>query len=359
MIHINQLNMSYGQKLLFFDVNLVLSDQTHYALVGANGAGKSTLLKLITKEEPPISGNISISKDTTIGWLRQDQFRYENTLITDIVLQGKPKLWHAMVEKEKLLASNHWDEKTAETLSKLEETIAELNGYSALPFSEKLLIGLGIPTEYHQKPLSALSGGYKLRVLLAQVLFQEPDTLLLDEPTNHLDIISIHWLEKYLKNDFRGMVIFISHDVAFINRLADYILDIDYGEIRQYSGNYEKFLSEKQLIAEQKLLAKKSVEQKISEMQRFVDRFQAGTRAKQAQSRVKIIEKIELPDIKQSSRAWPYFNFKPHRNSGKVVLRVKALDKEFQNKKLFSNLNIEISRGEKVAIIGENGTGKF
>src|SRR3990167_10497396 len=359
MILINQLTHSYGQKLLFFDVNLILSDQTHYALVGANGAGKSTLLKLITGEEEPVSGAISISKEASIGWLKQDQFRYENTIITDIVLQGKSKLWQALVEKDKLLESTHWDEKTAHRLSQLEEIIAEQNGYSAISFTENLLLGLGIHSDYHQKPLSSLSGGYKLRVLLAQALCQEPDTLLLDEPTNHLDIISIHWLEKYLKNEFRGMVIFISHDVEFINRLADYILDIDYGEIRQYSGNYEKFLSEKQLIAEQKLLAKKSVEQKISEMQRFVDRFQAGTRAKQAQSRVKIIEKIELPDIKQSSRAWPYFNFKPHRNSGKVVLRVKALDKEFQNKKLFSNLNIEISRGEKVAIIGENGTGKF
>jgi ATPase subunit of ABC transporter with duplicated ATPase domains len=358
MILINQLTMSYGQKLLFFDVNLIFSDQTRYALVGSNGAGKSTLLRLITGEEEPVSGTLSISKDATIGWLKQDQFRYEHTIITDIVLQGKPKLWQALVEKDRLLQCTHWDEKTTHRLSQLEETIAEQNGYTALSLAEKLLIGLGIHTDYHQKPLSSLSGGYKLRVLLAQALFQEPDTLLLDEPTNHLDIISIHWLEKYLKNEFRGTVVFISHDIEFINRLADHILDIDYGEIREYNGNYEKFLAEKKLIEEQKMHVKKRMEQKIVEMQKLVDRFRAGTRAKQAQSRVKMIEKMELPDIKHSSRAWPRFHFNQNRQSGKLVLRVKDLRKEFLNTKLFSNLSFEISRGEKVAIIGENGIGK-
>lgn len=350
--------MAYGQKLLFFDVNLNLNDQMHYALVGANGAGKSTLFKLITKEEDPTAGEIAIPKDTNIGWLKQDQFRYENFILTDIVLQGKPKLWQAIVAKEKILQANNWDNKTAHLLSEIEEVIAEQNGYAALAFAQKLLIGLGIHADYHNKALSKLSGGYKLRVLLAQTLFQEPDILLLDEPTNHLDIISIHWLEQYLKNEFRGMVIFISHDRKFINRLADFILDIDYGEIRQYSGNYEKFLIEKKLIEEQKLLAKKHMEQKILDMQKLVDRFRSGTRSKQAQSRVKMIEKIELPDIKHSSRQQPYFHFKPQNHSGKIVLRLENLSKEFQHKKLFSNITLEITRGEKVAIVGENGVGK-
>lgn len=359
MITINQLGMAYGERILFFDVNLNLADQTHYALVGANGAGKSTLLKLLTGEEEAISGNISAPKDATIGWLKQDQFRYENTIITDIVIQGKPQLWEAMVEKDKLLAAQDWNEKIAHRLSKLEDRIAHLDGYSALSFAEKLLVGLGIHPDYHHKPLHALSGGYKLRVLLAQALFQEPNILLLDEPTNHLDIISIHWLEKYLKNEFRGLVLFISHDVEFINRLADHILDVDYGEINEYSGNYEKFLAEKKLIEDQKLHLKKNMEQKIAEMQRFVDRFRASpTRAKQAQSRIKMIEKVEVPDIKQSSRSSPYFHFKLHRPSGKQILKVTGLGKQFQNKKLFSRLNFEISRGEKVAIIGENGIGK-
>lgn len=359
MITINELSMSYGGKLLFYDANLTLNSQRHYALVGANGSGKSTLLKLITGEEEAISGNISTPKEAIIGWLKQDQFRYEDTIITDIVLQGKPKLWQAMVEKEKLLASHEWNEKIAHKFSKLEDIIAHNGGYSALSFAEKLLTGLGIPQEYHHKPLHALSGGYKLRVLLAQALFQEPDILLLDEPTNHLDIVSIHWLEKYLKTEFQGLVLFISHDIEFINRLADHILDIDYGEIHQYSGNYQKFLEEKKLIEEQKLQTKKNIEQKIAEMQKFIDRFGASaTRARQAQSKAKQIEKMELPDIKQSSRLSPIFNFIQKRPSGKRVLLVKNLSKHFQDKKLFNNLHFEINRGEKIAIIGENGIGK-
>ena len=275
------------------------------------------------------------------------------------MLQGKTKLWQALIEKDQLLETDDWDEKKAHRLSKLEDTIASLDGYRALALAEKLLIGLGIHAEYHYKPLNALSGGYKLRVLLAQALFQEPDILLLDEPTNHLDIISIRWLEKYLKNEFSGLVLFISHDIQFINRLADYILDIDYGEIRQYSGHYEKFLAEKKIIEEQKLHIKKNMEQKIAEMQKFIDRFGASAnRAKQAQSRAKKIEKIEIPDIKQSSRIVPHFSFKPHRPSGKLVLKVKQLSKKFQDKKLFQQLNFQIARGEKIAIIGENGVGK-
>lgn len=359
MLVLNQLSMSYGEKLLFYDVNLNLLSQTKYALVGANGAGKSTLLKLITGEEEPIAGTLSYPKDAIIGWLKQDQFRYETTCLTDIVLQGKPRLWQAMREKDELLSQTEWNDKIANRLSQLEELIAHLGGYQALAFAEKLLAGLGIQPEYFQKPLNALSGGFKLRVLLAQALFQEPDVLLLDEPTNHLDIISIHWLEKYLKSEFKGLLIFISHDVEFINRLADYILDVDYGEIRQYSGYYPKFLDEKQLIEEQKLHIKKQLEDKIASMQAFIDKFKASaTRAKQAQSRAKQIEKLELPDIKQSSRIAPHFHFEIQRPSGKRALSVKHLSKQFQEKKLFQNISFEISRGEKIAIIGENGIGK-
>ncbi len=351
--------MAYGEKLLFYDVNLILSSQKRYALVGANGAGKSTFLKLLTGAETPIDGTLSIPKAASVGWLKQDQFRYENTVITDIVLQGKPRLWQTMQEKEKLLTANHWDEKNVNRLSKLEEAIAHLNGYSAEGLAEKLLTGLGIHPRYHPKPLSTLSGGFKLRVLLAQALFEEPDILLLDEPTNHLDVISIQWLENYLKNECKGLLLFISHDVEFINRLADNILDVDYGEIRQYSGNYARFLEEKKLIEEQKLHQKRHAERKIAEMQRFVDKFRAkSSKAKQAQSRLKMIEKIEIPDSKQSSRVTPHFCFKPQRPSGKQVLSVKNLSKDFQNKKLFNKINFEIKRGEKVAIIGENGIGK-
>jgi len=351
--------MSYGSKLLFYDVSLNLNDNTRYALVGANGAGKSTFLRLLTGEEEAISGTASISKHDTVGILKQDQYRYEETRIIDVVIQGKPKLWAALCEKETLLAGGEWNDEVIHRFSELEETIAHWDGYSANALAEKLLIGLGIQSEYHYQPLSALSGGFKLRVLLAQALFQQPDILLLDEPTNHLDILSISWLEKYLKTEFRGILIFISHDVEFINRLADAILDVDYGEIREYSGHYQKFLAEKKLIEEQKKQMRENLEDKISQMQRFVDRFKASaTRGRQAQSKAKMIEKIELPDIKQSSRTAPHFQFTPHRPSGKIVLTAKGIAKSFKDNILFQRINFEIKRGEKVAIIGENGVGK-
>lgn len=359
MISFNQLSMAYGSKLLFFEVDLLLSEKTCYALVGANGAGKSTLLKLMTGEEETSSGSVSVPKDATVGWLKQDQYRYEDTKIVNVVIQGKPKLWQALQEKEHLLMSGEWNDKIGYRLGELEETIAHFDGYTAETFAEKLLTGLGIDAAYHHQPLKALSGGYKLRVLLAQSLFQQPDILLLDEPTNHLDIISIDWLEKYLKTEFAGMILFISHDIEFINRLADYILDVDYGEIRQYSGNYDKFLAEKKLIEEQKLQLKTSVEKKVAEMQSFVDRFRAkASKARQAQSRMKMIEKMEIPDIKQSSRISPFFNFKPKQNSGKQILTVSHLTKSYKDKNIFTDLNFKIHRGEKVAIIGANGIGK-
>lgn len=359
MITLTQLSMAYGNKLLFYDANLILNDRKRYALVGANGCGKSTLFKLITGEEEPSSGATGVPNDASIGWLKQDQFRYEDTILTDIVLQGKPKLWQAMVEKEELLSAHVWDDKAVHRLGELEETIAQNDGYSAIAFAEKLLLGLGIHSEFHSKPLSALSGGYKLRVLLAQTLFQQPNILLLDEPTNHLDIISIRWLEDYLKNEFDGLLLYISHDIDFINNLAHHIIDIDYGEVRQYSGNYDKFLAEKKVIEEQKLHLLKNIESKIAEMQKFVDRFKASaSKARQAQSRVKQIEKLELPDIKQSSRSFPSFHFKQSQPAGKHVLRVDNLSKQFRDKQIFNHLKFEIQRGEKVAIIGENGIGK-
>ncbi|MFM2321941.1 MAG: hypothetical protein RLZZ225_94 [Pseudomonadota bacterium] len=359
MISINRLSMAYGEKLLFYDVNLILAKPTRYALVGANAAGKSTFLQLLTGAQEPIDGTISIPKTASVGWLKQDQFRYENSHISDIVLQGKPALWQAMQEKDRLLNSDHSNEKIINRLGSLEDEIARLNGYSAYALAAKLLMGLGISLEYHQKPLSSLSGGFKLRVLLAQALFQQPDILLLDEPTNHLDFISILWLEKYLKNEFTGLLLFISHDVAFINRLADTILDIDYAEIRPYSGNYTQFLAEKQLIAEQKSQEKRSAELKIATMQSFVDKYRASAaRAKLAQSRLKMIAKMEIPDIKQSSRLSPSFQFKIIRPSGKRVLRVNDLAKNFQEKKLFKQLSFEVIRGEKIALVGENGIGK-
>jgi ATPase subunit of ABC transporter with duplicated ATPase domains len=359
MITIHQLSMTYGKKLLFANVDLILNTNQRYALVGANGTGKSTLLKLISNEEHPDEGQILTPKKASVGTLKQDQFHYENTRIIDVVLQGKPALWKAWQEKETLLAQEIWTEAHGYRLGALEEIIAHQHGYTAMTLAELMLLGLGIGPQYFEAPLKTLSGGYKLRVLLAKTLFQQPDVLLLDEPTNHLDIVSIRWLEQYLKNEFKGLLVFISHDVSFINNLATQIIDIDYGEIRVYSSPYHRFLSEKQLIETQKLAAQKSIQEKIDAMQGFVDRFKASaTRAKQAQSRVKMIEKLELPDLKHSSRIPPHFHFKPSRPSGKTVLKVTHLKKSFADQILFSKITFQMNRGEKIALLGTNGSGK-
>lgn len=359
MIALNELGMAFGTRLLFSDVNLTLNSGNRYALVGANGCGKSTFFKLITGEEEISLGEIIIPKETSIGWLKQDQFRYENTPIMDVVLEGKPALWAAEQERNQLLTSEEWDDAAGFRFSELEEIIIHYDGYNAAAEIATILEGLGIPAIYHDKPLSVLSGGYKLRVLLAQTLFGRPSVLLLDEPTNHLDILSIQWLEKFLKTNFTGLVIFISHDVNFINNVADAILDIDYGEIRKYSGNYSKFLEEKKLINDQKLVEKKSAEEKIAHMQRYVDRFKAtASKAAQARSRMKMIEKIEIPDLVNSSRVAPNISFAPKRPSGKQVCKTEHLKKSFQDKLLFEKLSFEIHRGDKIAIMGVNGKGK-
>ena len=359
MITLNQLGMTFGDNLLFYDVNLNLNPGNSYALVGANGCGKSTFFKLITGEEELSSGEIIIPKDSSIGWLKQDQFRYEDTPIVDIVMQGKPALWDALQEKETLLELEDWDDKTGFRFAELEETIFHYNGYNAPIEVERILVGLGIAVDYHTQPLKNLSGGYKLRVLLAQTLFQNPSILLLDEPTNHLDIISIQWLEKFLKHEYEGLVIFISHDKEFIDNLADFILDLDYGEIRQYRGNYERFLSEKHLVQEQKLVEKKSAEDKVAHMQKFVDRFKAkASKAGQAKSRMKMIEKIKIPDLVNSSRIAPHFNFTPKRPSGKQACKIESLSKSYDDKQLFKKFNLDINRGDKIAIMGVNGRGK-
>ncbi len=359
MIAFTQLSMTYGTKLLFCDVSLNLNGGCAYALVGANGCGKSTLFRLIQGEEELSMGEILIPKDASIGWLKQDQFRYEHTIIRDIVLQGKHKLWQALQAKEALLVQESWNDEMGMRFAELEEVIMHEDGYHANAAIETILLGLGVTSEYHDKPLKALSGGYKLRVLLAQTLFQSPAILLLDEPTNHLDIDSIQWLEGFLKQSFAGMVIFISHDVEFIDHLADHILDIDYGEIRKYSGKYARFLAEKQLIQEQKLIEKKSAEEKIAHMQRYVDRFRAtASKAAQARSRMKMIEKIEIPDIINSSRIAPHFQFVPKRPSAKMVCKLQHISKAYQNRTLFKQLTLEIHRGDKLAIIGANGRGK-
>ncbi len=358
MISMTELSMHYGSKLLFDEVNLLLLTGKRYAIVGSNGSGKSTLLRLMMLEETPSLGEISTPKGMNVGWVNQDQFRFENVRVIDVVIQGKAELWKALEEKEELL-TGEWTDRATQRFSEIEEMIAHHDGYMAEGQAHTLLTGLGIPLENHEKPLSMLSGGFKMRVLLAQALFGAPDILLLDEPTNHLDMVTICWLEEYLINNFKGLLVFVSHDIKFLNNVATSILDIDYGEIREYPGNYDKFLVNKEIIMGQKLQEKKNLEDKIANLQKFVDRFKAkASKATQARSRVKMIDKIELPDIKNSSRIAPHFDFQCKRPSGKQVLIASNISKSFGDKQVLKDVKVDIKRGEKVAIVGPNGIGK-
>lgn len=351
--------MHYGTKLLFDEVNLNLLPGKRYSLVGANGTGKSTFLRILAGDDTPSLGEIIVAKQSTIGFLKQDQFKYENNTVIEVVLQGKPILWNALQEKEKILSHDTLDEKAGHRLAVLEDIIFHHDGYTAETFIQTLLIGLGVEQGYHLRPLNALSGGFKLRALLAQALFSQPDILLLDEPTNHLDIMSIAWLENYLKFQFKGVLLFISHDYGFLNNLSTHVLDVDFGEIREYVGNYDHFMTEKKLKVEQKLNELQYIEAKIAHMQAFVDKFKASaSRSKQAMSRAKMIDKLEMPDIKKSSRVSPHFNFKQKRPPGKIVLKAEKISKNFGEKIVLKNVSFDINRGEKVAIIGHNGIGK-
>lgn len=359
MITLHNLSMIYGSKLLFEDVNLLLSNYNRYALVGANGTGKSTLLRILAGEEDPTDGTITFPKDVNLGWLKQDQFRYEHEIVLNVVIQGKKALWDAMSEKAKLLAKKDLTEKDGYRICELEEEIALHDGYMAESKAEELLTGLGIRPEQQYEELGRLSGGFKLRVLLAQALFNNPDILILDEPNNYLDIITISWLEDYLKNQYHGLLIFTSHDQDFLNNLATHVLDIDYGEIRMYPGNYANFLKQKVGIMEQKLKEQAYLEKKKAKLQAFVDRFKASAaRSKQATSRQKAIDKMEMPDISQSSRISPHFEFTPERASGKEVLQLSGINKTFEDRPILKNVTFAITRGEKIAVIGQNGIGK-
>jgi len=359
MINLTDLAMNFGNKSLFENSSLTLDPGKCYGIVGANGTGKSTLLRLISGDEKPVSGTISVPAKINIGVLSQNHFQFENITVIEVVLLGKPKLCDAIREKDNILQSGKFEGETGIRLGQLEEIIAEEDGYVAEPFAAEILSGLGIDEQYHTGPMSALSGGYKLRVLLAQLLFQQPDVLLLDEPTNHLDIISIRWLENYLSSQFKGTLLVISHDRNFLNAVASHIVDIDYEELRLYSGNYEQFLESKLLAETQKLKELETFKRKTAEMQAFIDRFRAkATKARQAQSRVKQLDKMEVPEVKQSSRIAPSFCFEQSRHSGRTVLTVNNLCKSFAEKTVLKNISFEIQRGEKVAIIGPNGIGK-
>ena len=359
MISVSNLAKSFGDKTLFSGASFQLNAGDRYGLVGANGSGKTTLLNILSGSLDSSEGQVAIPKSLRLGVLKQDHFLYEDEEILGVALMGDPELWNAMVEKEKILAKAE-EAFDGERFSELEETVQRLDGYTAEARAATILEGLGLPTEIHRNPLSTLSGGFKLRVLLAQVLASAPDALLLDEPTNHLDILSIRWLEKFL-HAFAGPVVVISHDHRFLDNVSSRILDVDYGTVQQYRGNYTDFLEAKVAERERREKEIDSRAREIAHHQGFVDRFRAkASKARQAQSKLRIIEKksSELQELPGSSRRYPVFRFEQRRPSGKEVLKIAGIRKAYGDNEVLHGVDLEVRRGDRLAIMGPNGIGK-
>jgi ATPase subunit of ABC transporter with duplicated ATPase domains len=359
MISVSNLAKEFGDRVLFADVSFQLNPGERYGIVGANGCGKTTLLSILSGDAPASQGTVSIPKALRLGVLRQDQFLYEDEEVLSVALMGHPELWEAMVAKEALLARAH-EHFDADRFSELEETVQRLDGYTAEARAATILEGLGLPAEVHRQPLSTLSGGFKLRVLLAQVLAGAPDVLLLDEPTNHLDILSIRWLEKFL-HDFEGPVAVISHDHRFLDNVATHVLDVDYQMVTLYRGNYTSFLEQKVEDRERREKEIEGRQKEIAHHQQFVDRFKAkASKARQAQSKLRMIERKaeELEELPGSSRRYPKFRFVQRRPSGRDVLRIRGIQKAFGDKEVLPGVDLQVQRGDRLVIMGPNGIGK-
>ncbi|HEU0015095.1 MAG TPA: ABC-F family ATP-binding cassette domain-containing protein [Longimicrobium sp.] len=359
MISVSNLSKLFGGRVLFADAAFQLNPGERYGIVGANGSGKTTLLNILSGDAPPSTGTVSIPRSLRLGVLRQDQFLYEEQEILQVALMGHGELWDAMVAKEKLLENAHL-EFDADRFNTLEETVQRLDGYTAEARAAEILEGLGLPAEVHRQPLSTLSGGFKLRVLLAQVLAGKPDVLLLDEPTNHLDILSIRWLEKFL-HDFEGPVAVISHDHRFLDNVATHILDVDYQTVTLYRGNYTDFLEQKVEDRERKEKEIEGRQKEIAHHQKFVDRFKAkASKARQAQSKLRMIEKMaeELTELPGSSRRYPKFRFQQKRPSGQQVLKINGIRKSFGDNEVLHGVDLQVRRGDRMVIMGPNGIGK-
>ena len=354
MITASNISLSYGTQVLFKDVNIKFTPGNCYGIIGANGAGKSTFLKILSGEIEADSGEVIITPGERMTALRQDHFAFNKYGVLETVIMGYDKLYSVMKERDEIYAKEDFSEEDGLRAAELENEFAEMGGWEAESEAAQMLDGLGIPTDLHDKKMEDIEDNLKVRVLLAQALFGNPDILLLDEPTNHLDLESVHWLEDFLA-DFNNTVIVVSHDRHFLNTVCTHICDIDYGRIQLYVGNYDFWYMSSQLAAKQLKDEKKRREEKIAELKEFIQRFSSNVaKAKQATSRKKLIDKLTLDDIKPSSRRFPYVAFKPEREIGKNCLEIKDLCKTIDGQVIFDHLNLTINPNDKVAFVGPN-----
>ncbi len=358
MISTANITMQFGAKPLFENVSVKFGDGNRYGLIGANGCGKSTFMKILSGDLDPSAGNVSVSPNERLGVLRQDQFAYENFRVLDVVMMGHAEMWAAMSERDAIYANLEASEDDYMHAAELEAVVGEYNGYTAESRAGELLLGLDIPLEQHNGLMSSVAPGWKLRVLLAQALFANPDIMLLDEPTNNLDINTIRWLENILNQRDCTMVI-ISHDRHFLNSVCTHMADMDYGELRVYPGNYDDYMIAVTEVRERLLSGNAKKKVQIAELQSFVSRFSANaSKAKQATSRAKQLDKIKLDEVKPSSRVNPFLRFDQTKKLHRLALEVEDLSKGYGEAPLFQNLKLLIAVGERVAIIGPNGIGK-
>ena len=358
MISTSNVSLRFGKKALFEDVNIKFVPGHCYGLIGANGAGKSTFLKILTGEIEPTSGEVIITPGERLSFLKQDHFQYDECTVLDTVIMGNQRLYDIMKEKDAIYMKEDFSDEDGIRASELEGECAEMNGWEAESDAATLLNGLGVDTEYHYNLMKDLNGSLKVKVLLAQALFGNPDILLLDEPTNHLDLDAIEWLEEFLIN-FDNTVIVVSHDRYFLNKVCTQIADIDYAKIQLYAGNYDFWYESSQLIVKQMKEANRKKEEKIKELQDFIQRFSANaSKSKQATSRKRALEKIELDEIRPSSRKYPYIDFRPNREIGNEVLTVEHLSKTIDGVKVLDDISFVVGREDKIAFVGSNGLAK-
>ena len=354
MISANNITLRVGKKALFEDVNIKFTEGNCYGLIGANGAGKSTFLKILSGQLEPTNGDVVITPGQRLSFLQQDHFKYDAYTVLDTVIMGNKRLYEIMKEKDAIYAKADFTDEDGIRASELEGEFAEMNGWEAESDVATLLNGLGIETDLHYSQMADLTGSQKVKVLLAQALFGNPDILLLDEPTNHLDLPAIEWLEEFLIN-FDNTVIVVSHDRYFLNKVCTHTADIDYGKIQLYAGNYDFWFESSQLLIKQMKEANKKKEEKIKELQEFISRFSANaSKSKQATSRKRALEKIQLDDMRPSSRKYPYIDFRPNREIGNEVLMVENLSKTIDGVKVLDNISFTLGHDDKVAFVGAN-----